>query len=287
MEIIGTWLNEHIFLPAIRFCLEVFLDAFNTSLGILQTEAAKTPMAFSASIVSTLRTISNNVCVPIAGLILTYVFVYELITMITEKNNMAEFDVSGLFTLIFKTMISILLVTNCFPITLAIFDVGQALVNGAIGHRPPTLTMASVFTALQTDIGSDFGKGLIVMLFSFLAMLIGFIACALIYLVAWSRIITILIYISVAPIPFSTFMGKDWIGQIGQNYLKNLMALALQGFLMLVCMIIYGGLVTAVAGTIAAQGALMGIVLLLVCMFVCVKSLMSCLSLAKSIFGAM
>lgn len=286
MEIIGKWLNDVIFLPAIEACLSSFIGAFNASLGILQTEAGVTPMAFNATIVGVLRGISNTVIMPIAGLLLTYIFCYELISMLTEKNNMAELDVQALFFLIIRTTISIMLITRCFDITLAFFDIGNQLVSAATGYGNPTLVLTGIVEALKNDIGTNVGMALITLLFTFIAWIVGLIACGLIYLVAWSRIVTILIYISVAPIPFATFMGKDWIGHIGQNYLKNLMALALQGFLMVVCMIIYGGLVANVATVIAAQGAIMGIVTMLVCMFVCVKSLMSCLTLAKSIFGA-
>lgn len=287
MEAIGRWLNEAIFLPAIEYCLLQFIAAFNTSLGILTTEAAQTPVQFSATIVAALRSISNAAIMPVAGLLLSYIFCYELINMITEKNNMAEFDVQGLFFLIMRTTMAILLITNCFDITLAFFDVGQELVSSAVPHVGKIeLSITGVMTALEDQIGENVGRGLIVLLFTSIAFIAGFLVCGLIYLVAWSRIVVILIYISVAPIPFATFMSKDWIGHIGQNYLRNLMALALQGFLMLICMVIYGGLVNNVAGVIAAEGPIMGIVAILMIMFVCVKSLMSCLSVAKSIFGA-
>ena len=285
MDVIGNFLND-IFLAGTEWCMSVFIGVFNGSLGILQTDAALTPVSFNASVVAILRGISNTIIMPLAGLLLTYVFCYELITMITEKNNMAEFDVQGLFWLIMKTAISITLMTNCFNITLAFFDLGAELVTSAASPATPSLSLSGIVAALRTDVGSNVGMGLVVLLFSLLSFLAGIVACGLIYLVSWSRIVIILIYVSVAPIPFSTFMSNNWLGEIGKNYIKNLMALALQGFLMVVCMIIYGGLVTNVQDVIASQGAIMGIVTLLVCMFVCVKSLMSCLSVSKSIFGA-
>ena len=39
-----------------------------------------------------IRTLSENVVVPIAGLVITYVLCYELISMVTEKNNMHDID---------------------------------------------------------------------------------------------------------------------------------------------------------------------------------------------------
>lgn len=284
-RVIGEWLNEKIFLPAITWCLEGFMTAFNMSLNALQTEVGKTPVQFSATLVNSLKAISSNVIVPVAGIILTYIFCYELINMLLEKNNMAEFETFNLYKALFKTMLAILLVTNCFDITLAFFDVGQSLVSG-VTSSTITISMGDIATTIIDDAGANFGLGFIYMLLTLIVMFVGYIAVGLIYLVAWGRMITILIYISVAPIPFATFMNKDWIGHIGQNYVKNLMALALQGFLMMIAMMVYGGLVTSIEPIIQSSGAIVGITLILVSMFVCVKSLMSCLNLAKSIFGA-
>jgi hypothetical protein len=277
---------ETFFLPAIEYCLGTFIDAFNTSLDILKTESGLTPNAFSPFVVAILRGMSTTIMMPVAGLILAYIFCLELIQMITERNNMAEFDIQGVFWLILKTTVAIILISNSFDIALAFFDVGAAMVNNSASYTNPTLAIAGLMDGIKDDIGGDIGTGLILTLFCFLALLGGFVGCGLIYLVAWTRIVMILIYISVAPVPLATLMSNSWVGEIGKNYLKNLAALALQGFLMVVCMIIYGGLVTHIMPTIVAQGATMGIVTMLVGMFVCVRSLMACLTLAKSIFGA-
>ena len=39
-----------------------------------------------------IQNLSENVIVPIAGLVITYVLCYELISMVTEKNNMHDVD---------------------------------------------------------------------------------------------------------------------------------------------------------------------------------------------------
>ena len=44
-----------------------------------------------------IQTLSENVIVPIAGLVITYVLCYELISMVTEKNNMHDVDTSMFF----------------------------------------------------------------------------------------------------------------------------------------------------------------------------------------------
>ncbi|MDU2155270.1 VirB6/TrbL-like conjugal transfer protein, CD1112 family [Clostridium sp.] len=286
MDIIGEWLNENLFQKFIEFCLNSFSNIFNASLKVLETEVGKTPVEFSSTIVSTLENISDNVIMPIAGLILTYILCYEIVNMMTERNNMADFDVKNVFVVLFKTSLGIILVSNCFDITLAFFDLGQTLVQNISVGSVTTIDIQNIIKSLIDDAGANIGLGAIYTLFSFLIWLGGLVATGLVYLVAWGRMVTILIYVSISPIPFATFFNKDWIGGIGQNYLKNLAALALQGFLMLVCLIVYGGLVKMVSPMIQDSGGITGLIMLLVTMFVCVKTLMGCLNFAKSIFNA-
>lgn len=269
----------------IRWLLEGFTSTFNSSLTILSVEVGKTPMDFSPTVVNTLKGISSNVIVPVAGLILTYIFCYELINLLLEKNNMAEFDVFNLFKAIMKTFIGILLITNCFNITLAFFDVGKTLVQG-VQANPTSLTGDFIETMIDSLSQEETATVMGTAAFAFIAWLGTWIGTALIYLIVWSRIVTILIYISVAPIPFATLMNKDWIGHIGQNYIKNLAAYSLQGFLMMITLVVYGALINNVSSSLDNYGMFFGMMMLLVCMFVCVKALMSSLNLAKSIFGA-
>ena len=47
---------------------------------------------------------------------------------------------------------------------------------------------------------------------------------------------------SVAPIPLATMANKEW-GQTGNNFLRGLLALGIQGFFLIVCVGIYAVLV--------------------------------------------
>ena len=59
------------------------------------------------------------------------------------------------------------------------------------------------------------------------------------------RVLTLL-YASVGPVPFATFMNREW-GNIGTNYVRGLAALGLQGFLIMICVGIYAVLVNALS----------------------------------------
>lgn len=280
---IESWIIE-LFVAFAEKLFNGFIETFNNSLTVISVEVGKTPMDFSPAVVNTLRGISSNVITPIAGILLTYVFVSDLINLLLEKNNMAEFDTFNLFKSIFKTFLAILLVTNAFNISMAFFDLGKDIVNSVtVGNV--ALSPLDLGGILETASESA-GSAMMVTVFALIAWVGAWIGTAMIYLIVWSRIVTVLVYVSVAPIPFATFMNRDWIGHIGQNYLKNLMAYALQGFLMMVVLVVYGALITNVLASITNADLFLGIVMLLVCMFVCVKTLMSTLNLSKSIFGA-
>ncbi|HCS74379.1 MAG TPA: hypothetical protein DIW17_10960, partial [Clostridiales bacterium] len=48
------------------------------------------PQGWNADIFSMVRNLSQTVIIPIAGMILTFVVCYELISMIVERNNLHE-----------------------------------------------------------------------------------------------------------------------------------------------------------------------------------------------------
>ena len=131
------------------------------------------------------------------------------------------------------------------------------------------------------------GEGLLTLMVAGIGFVIVMIICGIIYLVAWSRIIMIFLYVTVAPIPMATVMSDSWVNSIGQNYLKNLMALTIQGFLMLVLMVVYNGLVSRTATLInGGEGGFMGMILIIVSMAIVAKMLIGTHGLAKSITGA-
>lgn len=298
-----------------RFSLDKMSDMFNTSINALSEEVAITPAQFDANMLSTLRNISETVVLPIAVLLITYVFVLQIIEHVTDKNKGAEWDVGSVTMLIIKTTIMIMLATNAFTIALGFSDLSTWMID-----QVPTETIEieanvtdDILEALspvivQTDSSGNeqerpelddiedeetqhwdykLGEGFITMMIGFIGLIITMIIGGIIYLVAWSRIIMILLYVTIAPIPMATLMSETWVNSIGQNYLKNLMALTIQGFLMLVLLVVYQGLVSRTSALIqAGEGGLQGMILILVSMGIVARMLIGTHSFAKSITGA-
>ncbi len=168
---------------------------------------------------------------------------------------------------------------------MGVFDVAQGIVaqaSGVIG-ADASIDISSAMADLEPrlmemDLGPLFGLW-------FQSLFIGLTMWALticIFIVIYGRMLEIYLVTSVAPLPMAAMMGREW-GGMGQNYLRSLMALGFQAFLIMVCVAIYAVLVQNIAtdeDTIAAIWSCVGYTVLL-CL-----TLFKSGSMAKAIFQA-
>ena len=222
----------------------MFTDV-NNNVSTIAAEVGTTPQGWNGSIFNMIKNLSDTVVLPIAGLIITFVLCYELITMITEKNNMHDVDTFMFFKYIFKCGVAVYLVSHTFDITMAIFDMSQSIVasaSGAISHDTH-IDISSALTNLGTVMDSmNIGDLMLLVLETALISIAMNIVGIIITVILYGRMIEIYITISVAPIPFATMTNREW-GSIGSNYIRNLIALGFQGFFMMVCVGIYSVLI--------------------------------------------
>ena len=223
--------------------------------------------------------------VPIAGMIITFVLCYELISMLTEKNSMHEIDTWMFFKYFFKMWVAVYLVSNTFTITMAVFDVGQHVVSAAGGviNAQTAINIDSMIEEMETAMESmEVGELVILALETMLVSLCMKIMSVLITVLLYGRMIEIYLYTSVAPIPFATFSNREW-GQVGNNYFRGLLALGFQGFFMMVCVGIYAVLVSTIQISDNMHSALFGVAAYTV---ILCFSLMKTSGLSKAIFNA-
>ena len=235
-------------------------DSVNNQVGQIATEVGRTPANFSPAVYNMIRTLSENVIMPIAGLILTFIACYELIQLVISHNNLANFETWIFWKWIFKTFVAVTLITNTMNITMAVFDVAQHVVSqagGIIGSS--TAIDASTLATMQSTLEAmDIGPLLSIFLQSFVVQFLMYILSALIFVIVYARMIEIYLMVSLAPIPFATFGNREQ-SMIGQNYLRSLFALGFQGFLIMVCVGIYAVLIQSVAFTTDIIGSLWGV----------------------------
>ena len=246
LDSINEWIRE-ILIGAINGNLSTMFGDVNDKVGSIAGEVGQTPQAWNASIFSMIRTLSENVIVPVAGLVITYVLCYELITMITDKNNMHDVDTFMFFKWFFKSWVAVYLVTHTFDITMAVFELAQHVVGGAAGviGNNTSINVNSTLSSMQSQLGVvEIPELLLLVMETSLVSLCMKIMSILITVILYGRMIEIYLYCSVAPIPFATMTNREW-GQIGNNYLRSLFALGFQGFLIMICVGIYAVLVNS------------------------------------------
>ena len=284
LDQIGQWIKEFL-IECITGNLSGLFDQVNEAVGDVAADVGKTPQDWNAGVFSMIRSLSHNVIVPIAGIILTFVLCYELISMITEKNNMHDFDTFNIFKWIFKVFVATYFVTHTFDITMAIFELAQNVVHQSAGVITGNTSiqfdavMGSLTAQLETmGNGELFGLLVETVLIRITTPILS--VCVMLVLVG--RMVEIYIYCSVGAIPFATMTNREW-GQMGNNYLRGLVALGLQGFFIMVCIAVYSVLVSNIGSAANIHGAIWSCAgyTLLLCF-----SLFKTSSISRSIFNA-
>ena len=283
LQQITDWLKEML-VEAIMGNLSGMFESVNNQVGEIATSVGMTPAAFSPGVFSMIRNISESVIIPIAGLILTFIACYELIQLIIDHNNLANFETWIFFKWVFKTFVAVMLITNTFTITMAVFDVTQQVVSASAGIiASDTAIDASALDTMQATLEAmELGPLLGLFLQSFIVQITMSALAVIIFVIVYGRMIEIYLMVSLAPIPFSTFGNREQ-SNIGQNYLRSLFAIGFQGFLIIICVGIYAVLVQSVAFSSDIIGSIWGVMgyTVLLCF-----TLFKTGALAKSVFSA-
>ena len=259
LQSIEDWVRE-LLVSGIMSNLTNTFDTVNAQVGQIATEVGQTPANFSPAVYNMIRTLSENVIMPIAGLILTFIACYELIQLVIGHNNLANFETWIFWKWIFKTFVAVTLITNTMNITMAVFGVAQHVVSQAGGLiSGSTAVDASTLATMQSTLEAmDIGPLLSIYLQSLIVQFLMYLLSALIFVIVYARMIEIYLMVSLAPIPFATFGNREQ-SMIGQNYLRSLFALGFQGFLIMVCVGIYAVLIQSVAFSSDIIGSLWGV----------------------------
>ena len=248
LDALTNWLKEML-VGGIMSNLSGMFDSVNSQVADISVQIGQTPQGWNSDIFNMIHTLSESIMVPIAGVILAIVMTIELIQMIADRNNLHDVDTWMLFKWVFKSAAAILIVTNTWSIVMGVFDMAHSVVaqaSGIIGSDAAidiSQVMADMEPRLmEMDLGPLIGLW-VQSLFIGITMWAMYIC---IFIVIYGRMIEIYLVTSVAPVPMAAMMGKEW-GGMGQNYLRSLLALGFQAFLIIVCVAIYAVLVQNIA----------------------------------------
>lgn len=283
LEQITDWLKSMI-ISGIMGNLSGMFDSVNQQVGQIAGDVGTTPANFSPAVFSMIRNISESVILPIAGMVLTFIACYELIQMLIEHNNLANFETWTFFKWVFKTFLAVTLISNTFDITMAVFDVAQQVISRSGGLISGSTSVSdATLTAMQATLeGMDLGPLLGLYLQTFVVQVTMLALSAIIFVIVYGRMVEIYLMVSLAPIPFATF-GNHEQSHTGQNYLRSLFALGFQGFLIMICVGIYAVLIQNLSfsdNIISSIWGVLGYTVLLA------FTLFKTGSLAKSVFAA-
>ena len=283
LEQITDWLKSMI-ISGIMGNLSGMFDSVNQQVGQIAGDVGTTPANFSPAVFSMIRNISESVILPIAGMVLTFIACYELIQMLSEHNNLANFETWTFFKWVFKTFLAVTLISNTFNITMAVFDAAQQVISRSGGLISGSTSVSdATLTAMQATLeGMDLGPLLGLYLQTFVVQVTMLALSAIIFVIVYGRMVEIYLMVSLAPIPFATF-GNHEQSHTGQNYLRSLFALGFQGFLIMICVGIYAVLIQNLSfsdNIISSIWGVLGYTVLLA------FTLFKTGSLAKSVFAA-
>ncbi|MGO5336644.1 VirB6/TrbL-like conjugal transfer protein, CD1112 family [Bilifractor sp. LCP19S3_H10] len=283
-EGITNWIKG-ILISAIESSMQSLFSSVSTQAGTAAAVIGQSPSdAMGGSVLTLIQNISETVIMPIAGIILTFVACYELITMVTEHNNLANLDTWIFFKWVFKTAAAALIISNTFNIVMGVFDVSQYVIGQASGVISTETSVSSIdMDALDASLQAmDVGPLLGMLITAQLMQLIMPIISVVITVIIYARMIQIYLMVSLAPVPMATF-GSHEISHVGKNFVRSLLALAFQGFLMLVCIGIYAMLLKNMTVSDDIIGYAWGVIGY---SFLLIVTLIETGSISKSIFDA-
>ena len=278
------WLKEML-VGGIMDALTGLFDNVNEQIAGIAGNVGATPQAWNGRIFAMVRSLSDNVVVPVAGLILALVATLELIQMLVDRNNMHDFDLFLIYKWAFKTAASVLIVSNTWNIVEGIFEVTQSLVNRSSGLITGSMSIGidSAMVDLEARLMEmELGGLFSLWIQSHLISITMWALTICIFIITYGRMIEIYLVASVAPIPMATFANREW-SQMGTNYLRSLFALGVQAVLIMLCVAIYAVLIRNIAVETDITKAIWTCIgyTVLLCF-----SLMKTSSLAKSVLSA-
>lgn len=281
---ISDWLKE-LLVSGILSNLSGMFDGVNEKVGDIAVQVGTSPEAWNGGIFNMVRSLSDTVVLPVAGLVLAFVMTLELVQILMDKNNFHDIETVVFFRWMFKTACAVLIVSNTWNIVMGVFDMAQSVVSASAGviAGNASLDLATVIPDLESRL-NEMELGALLGLW-FQSLIVGVTMWALtvcVFIIVYGRMIEIYLVTSMAPVPMAAMMGREF-GNMGQNYLRSLFALGFQAFLIMVCVGIYAVLVQNIAVSADVSAAIWTCVgyTVLLCF-----TLFKTGSLAKSLFAA-
>lgn len=290
-NMIKGWLSG-----GITFCIENIISFLVDGLGsdvtgisgIVRSYLTSSPQGINPGVWGAVKSLSDDVVVPVATTIVAIISVYDLYQMVVVSNCMHDFDSSIFIRWIIKTNVGLIIVSNVFYITEEIFALGSRISLRSYGW------MAS-FVGSGTTVGPELQKALMeysipelagILILAFITMLAVFFLFVMIIVVLLSRVIEAMMYLGVAPIPVATMLNNETKG-MGDSWIRGVLAVAFQSFFIIIALTFFGSMFTGVVNDMVTGKNIMWN-MLLVCGYsvAIIFTVLRSGQISKSMFGA-
>lgn len=263
-------------------------DSLNKHVGDAATTLSKTPQGWSETAYNTVKNVSENAFLPIAASLITVIFCWELIRMVQDSNSMQHITVDKIVVALLKLGLCLLVCSKAFDIVMSFFDLGSKATTLLADTTEGTFGDGLAFSDLVTppEEMTSVSMGNIMSLLWYLIIIwIGrimiIVAGCIIYVRCVIWFLELLVYSSAAPIPYSTWINKEW-SQLGMNYTRKMLSLVFQGPFMLLLFAIYGGVLDG----ISSDDFTVSMVMIIGCGFALCMMMFKVSSISDSIFNA-
>lgn len=230
------------------------LSIFNEYVGNSISEVGSNPKDFNSELFNIAKTVNENVVVPIAGIIITFIAVYEIYNLFVEKNNLHDVESVVFFKWVLKTFISIYLVTNSFNFVMGIFEMTQNMASST--NQIQNIDMFSNLDVYREALRElNFMELLEMWLYIIIIAFVTNILAVLVWVVVIGRMIEMYFIISASALPFATLTSGRY-GSIGDSYIKSAVAIGLQGMFIILTFAFYNTYISDVILKTASSGTL-------------------------------
>lgn len=233
---------------------DTLADIFNWMQGVQQNYIfssreliTQSPRDWNGAAFSFVKGVAHNAVIPIAGCIITFVFCWQLISMVQEGNQMHNIKPEAVLLLMMKLGICLLVCSKSFEIVNGMFDLASSAVQKIPLNTLTVNDQISLDGLLERETEDGIytfgmcGRMLMYVFVTLIAVLIIYVISLTIYIRVNIWYLELLIYASASPMPFSMFMNKEW-GQVGTNYVRKMLAMSFEGFFMLIAFGLYNAL---------------------------------------------
>ncbi len=288
-----TWIIKTFydtFYGIVEKSLQGLFDTLNNQFSSASRLITKGPRLWNGSAYETVQAVAENVCIPIAGAFITVIFCWELIHLVQESNSMQNMKPERLLIILMKFGLCIFVCAYSFKIVMGFCDIG---IWAARALREESNTILSISTApTLEDLGVEavptngYTLGGFMTLAGYLiilniARLATWICGILVYISVMMWFIEFLVYAGMAPVPYSTWVNREW-SQVGMNYTRKMLALSFDGFFKLLLFALYGG----VLGGLELGDFKQSLVMIIGCGFALAVMLFKTSTISASIFNA-